>query len=437
MAERSVAYVLKGYPRMSELFIASEIWRLEQLGVNLRLIVLKSADEVDHHAVVDRIKAVPSYLPPLTTMSDRSLLSWLRGNAGPYLPALAAVARRHPVRLARAAAASAAQSVRARKRWRPRAIYLKEFLEAVEVADRVERAGDVIHLHGHFAHGATTVTWLTSMITGLPFSFTGHAKDIYQAKLNPAGLLARKMRAASYVITCTTANRDHLLAVEPTAAVRVVHHGLNADFARLLDGPTEDEDNGEHRTGERLRIVSVGRLVPKKGFEVLVDAVALLRARGVDCELVIAGEDGDATEAIQHRITALRLHAHVTMLGPQSQTQLLALYRSATLFALACHVEEDGDRDGIPNVLVEAMAAGVPVVSTAVSGIPELVQSGQNGLLVAPDDPAALADAMHRVHKDPALRAQLVASGRLTVTERFDGDRLARQLAALLPAACR
>ena len=401
----------------------------------MRLLVLKPSDEDERHAVVDRVAAQPSYLPATTSLSGQAVLPWLRTNLRPFVPALLAMARRHPLRLARAAAAAAAQAVRARKRWRPRSIYLKEFLQAVEVADRVSRAGDVAHLHGHFAHGATTVTWLASMITGVPFSFTGHAKDIYRTSLNPAGLLARKLGAASYVITCTAANRDHLLAIAADANVHVVHHGLNADFARLLADSATDGPAGT--TSAPMRVVSVGRLVPKKGFDVLIDSIALLRDRGVEISLEIAGEDGDAGPEVRQHVRDRGLDDLVSITGPLSQPALLDLYRDASVFALACRVDDDGDRDGIPNVLVEAMAAGLPVVSTAISGIPELVEDGRTGLLVPPEDPVALAEALHRLEKDPVLRTQLADAGQAIVAERFDGDHLARRLAALLPEVCR
>lgn len=431
MGEGTVAYVVKGWPRLSELFIASEIWRLEQLGVRIRLHVLRPPDEEARHPVVDRVAARPVHLPPTTSLSDTALLPWLRANLRPYLPALGRVARRHPARLARAMATAGAQSVRARKGWRPRKIYVKELLQAVAVADGVARAGDVVHLHGHFAHGATTVTWLASMLCGLPFSFTGHAKDLYEGSLNPAGLLARKARAAAFVVTCTGANVAHLRAAAPGATVHLVYHGLNADFARLL--PTAPAATPP----ARFRVVAVGRMVAKKGFDVLVDAVADLRDRGADVELVIAGEPGPESGPVGDRITAARLDGTVEVLGPLGQQELAALYRGASAFALACRVVGDGDRDGIPNVMVEAMAAGLPVVATTVSGIPELVEDGVDGLLVPPDDPAALADALWRVAKDPELAARLGAAGRRTVAERFDGDVMACRLAALFPAAAR
>jgi glycosyltransferase involved in cell wall biosynthesis len=448
----SIGYVLKGYPRISELFIASEIWRLEQLGLPLRLFVLKPADETEHHPVVEKIEATPSYLPDCTSLSGVPVRQWLKENFAQFRPALVRVARRHPVRTLRAAGAAAGQSWRARDGWRPRSIYLKEFLQAADLADRLAQAKDVRHLHAHFAHGTTTVTWLAAKLASLPFSFTGHAKDIYRESLNPAGLLRRKMQAASFVVTCTGANREHLLQVEPNADVHLVYHGLNADFADLLPQPAVAEpvpvpvregalaaaSTGPAGTarllaepdGTPLRVVAVGRMVPKKGFDLLVEAVAGLYDRGVELELVIAGEDGPEAETVR-RLVADRCPDLVHFTGPLSQCELLTLYRGADVFALACRVDGDGDRDGIPNVMVEAMAAGLPVVSTAVSGIPELVRDGENGLLVPPEDPAALASALHRLAADVPLRDRLAAAGRATVAERFDGDVLARRMAGL------
>lgn len=418
----TVAYLLKGYPRLSETFIASEIWRVEQLGVPLRLYVCKAADELTHHPVVDNIAAQPVYLPETTSLSATSAIRWLGRNGGQFRGALSRVARRHPAGLRRAALSASAQAVRARHGWRPRSIYLKELLLAVALVDEIDHAGDVTHLHAHFAHGTTTVAWLASQMSGLPFSFTGHAKDIYRESLNPAGLLARKMAAARFVVTCTGANVEHLRRIAPTAEIVLVYHGLNADFTRLLDDAPPPAPPAE------LRIVSVGRLVPKKGFDVLINAVALLRDRGVDAELVIAGESGSESGAVCRLVADLGLTEAVTIIGTVTQEQLLGEYRRSTVFALACRVDDDGDRDGIPNVLVEAMASGLPVVSTTVSGIPELVADGENGLLVPPDDAESLAEALWRVGKDPALATKLGVSGRDTVRMRFDGDRLATLL---------
>jgi glycosyltransferase involved in cell wall biosynthesis len=430
-----VAYVLKGYPRLSELFITSEIYRLEQLGVPLQLYVIKPADEPQSHALVARIKARPHYLPATTSLSATPLRRWLALHLRDFLPSLRRVARRRPLGVVRAAAAALAQSVRARRGLRPRKVYVKEFLQAAAVAARVLDAKDVRHLHAHFCHGATTVAWLASLMTGLPFSFTAHAKDIYCESLNPAGLLPRKMRAARFVVTCTDANRAHLQQVEPRAQVHCVYHGLNAEFTGLLDhAPMRDEptqDSHALSPPTQLRALGVGRLVEKKGFDVLVEACGILRRQGVAVEAVIVGEPGAHEAEIRRRIEALGLSAHVRLEGAMAQARLYEEYGRASAFCLPCRVLEDGDRDGIPNVLVEAMACGLPVVTTNVSGIPEVVRDGVNGQLVRPDDPQALAAALLRLAREPHFARRLARAGRETVRALFDGDAHAAQLAAL------
>jgi len=428
----TIAYVLKGYPRLSELFIASEIERLERIGLRLRLLVIKPADEPPRHRVVRRIHAQPEYLPPVTTVSGTPALPWLARNLRPFLGPLARVARRRPAGLARALGAATAQAVRARKgrfSW-PRKVYVKELLLSVALADRLLADPTIRHLHAHFAHGSTTVTWLASTITGIGFSFTGHAKDVYSDSLNPAGLLRRKLRAATFAVTCTAAGREHLQAAHPTTPVHCVYHGLNADLAELVsDEPLRRSPNGS------LRVLGVGRLVPKKGFDTLVEASSLLVERGVELGAMLAGEDGEHSDEIRRLIAARRIDGRFDLTGPLDQTELHRAYLGADVFCLPCRVLADGDRDGIPNVLVEAMACGLPVVTTPVSGIPELVRGGDNGLLVPPDDPEALADALLRLRADPDLAHRLGRAGRDTVLRRFDGDLLARRLGALFEEA--
>jgi glycosyltransferase involved in cell wall biosynthesis len=417
----SIAYVLKGYPRVSETFVASEIYRLEQAGVALRLLVIKRPDETRRHPVIDRIRALPEYLPPTTSLSETSVPRWLAANGRPFLRPLARVARRRPVGLARATGLAFAQAVRARRTFwsTPRALYLKELLQAVAVADRLLDDRDVRHLHAHFAHGATTVAWLAAAITGLPFSFTGHAKDIYAPSLNPAGLLSRKLRAARFAITCTEANRRHLQPLANGTPVHRVYHGLSADIDARPDSAAP--------AGCPPRILGVGRLVRKKGFDVLVHAAALLP----DTEVSIVGEDGGEEASLRALIAELGLQGRVRLRGTMTQAEVRAEYGHATVFCLPCRVLEDGDRDGIPNVLVEAMACSVPVVTTGVSAIPELVEDGVNGILVPPDAPDALARAVLELDGDPDRAAALAAAGRATVCARFDGDALGRQLARL------
>jgi glycosyltransferase involved in cell wall biosynthesis len=428
----TVAYVLKGFPRLSEIFIASEIERLERRGLSLDLIVLKPSDEEVSHPVVQRIRATPRHLPGTTPLKGASLVGWLRANLPAFAPSVRRVARRHPIRLAHAAGRALAQTMRARDGLLAPApkVYLKEFLQAAAVADRIMTAGGARHIHAHFAHGATTVAWFASTMTGLPFSFTAHARDIYEPSLNPAGLLRRKLLAARFAVTCTGANLTHLRSVAPEARVYRVYHGLNTDFTRLLNGHRAQPPNGGP-----VKVLAVGRLVEKKGFDVLIDALALLVGRGVTVQARIVGEPGAHSEVVRARIRHAGLGDDVQIIGAMDQAGLYAEYTAADLFCLPCRVLDSGDRDGIPNVLMEAMACGLPVVTTDVSGIPELVTDGENGVLVPPESPAALADALQGLARDPDRYRRISDAAMATVRERFDGDRLTEDLLDLLREA--
>jgi glycosyltransferase involved in cell wall biosynthesis len=432
-ARASVAYVLKAFPRLSETYIHSEIHRLEEAGVPIRLFSINRVEESERgasHPVVDRIRARPRYLPEVTSVSGVSMRAWLRANLRPFLGPLARTARRWPAGLADAAAAALAQALRARRGplAAPRKVYLKEFLQAVALADHLRRAPDVRHLHAHYAHGSTTVAWLASRITGLPFSFTAHAKDVYSDDLNPAGLLRRKLLAARFAVTCTGEGGEHLRGIAPEARVHVVYHGLNDDLQDLVEG-----DGAPARANGTLRLLGVGRLVEKKGFDTFVEACAALRRDGVRFEATIAGPDGPHGPAVRERIMALGLDDAIGLAGPLSQRELFDEYRRAAAVCLPCRIVGQ-DRDGIPNVLVEAMACATPVVTTGISGIPELVSEGVDGLLVPPDDPEALAAAIRALDEDRGLAERLGAAGRATVRERFDGERLAVRLAELFRA---
>jgi glycosyltransferase involved in cell wall biosynthesis len=430
----AIGYVLMGYPRLSETFIASEVLRLERAGVPLRLFVIKPVEERERllrHPLADAIGARREYLPDTSSLT-LPLHLWRPEHLRPFGPALRRVARARPYGLARASAIALGLAVRNRRTWwsGPRKVNVKELLQAVALADRLLGAPEVRHLHAHFAHGTTTITWLAAVIAGLPFSFTGHARDIYSKELNPHGLLRRKLRAARFAVTCTEANRRHLQTIAPGAPVHLVYHGLNAEFARLLGRPS----GSPARTNGRLRVLAVGRLVAKKGFDVLVEGCARLRERGVDFEALIVGQDDKHGDEVRRRIAALGLEGLVRIPGPMGQAELSEEYRRAGVVCLPCRVLAN-DRDGIPNVLMEAMASRVPVVTTDVSGIPELVSDEENGLLVPPNDPDALAAALIRLREEPDLAERLARAGEETVRRRFDGEAQAARLATLFRQA--
>jgi glycosyltransferase involved in cell wall biosynthesis len=254
---------------------------------------------------------------------------------------------------------------------------------------------------------------------GPPFSFTAHAKDLYTTL---ARNLIIRAKAARFVLTCTRYNGcflEDLLSGVPTP-IHVVHHG--ADLARF---------HPSRRQPKAGLIVSVGRLVPKKGYPILIDGLELLAHAEVDFCCDIYG-GGPSREELERMVGRAALDARIRFHGARPQDEIAAAYARASVFALAPVVVSDGDRDGIPNVLVEAMASGVPVVSTRISGIPELIEHGVDGLLVEPSDAAALAHALRRVLEDPGLAARLAAAGRRKVEREFDLVANSRVVAELL-----
>lgn len=429
-APGSIAYIIKGFPRLSETFIAQEIHLLEAMGLSLRLFSVKPGEHERVHDVVRRIRAPIDYLPEATSLSATTLARWLRINLPQFRDAHRTVFRRGRLRYLRTLLAALAMC------WRyrtgplapPRKVFIKEFLQAGEIAHRILLEGRVAHLHGHFCHGATTITWFVSRLTGLPFSFTAHAKDIYQPDSNPGDLLPRKIAAARFVTTCTGANQTHLAARFPHhKPVHTVYHGL--DTAYFSPAARSDAVND----GPPL-ILAVGRLVEKKGFIHLIDACHQLRARGIAFRCAIVGERGDQSDLLAQRIADLGLSDMVQLPGPKTQTELRQYYAQAAVFALPCLITDDGDRDGIPNVMAEAMAMGLPVVSTPISGIPELVADEVEGLLVPPRDSTALAVALARLLADPALSLRIASAARARICERFDARKTTLKLRDLFLA---
>jgi glycosyltransferase involved in cell wall biosynthesis len=406
---------MNGFPRLSETFIAHEIHQLERLGTPLRLYSVKQEHEPIVHPVVAAIHAPLVYLPDASSLSGTTLARWLRDNLPAFANAHATLLRRRPLAWLRTLGSALALAWKHRPApLALRKVFIKEFLQAGWIAHAVLREGDVSHLHGHFCHGVATITWFASRLTGLPFSFTAHAKDIYQAELNPGRLLERKLGAARFVATCTCANAQVLRARHPRPdEVHAIYHGLDTQWFSPQPAPA---------AADAALILAVGRFVEKKGFDQLIAACALLKQRGATFRCVIVGEDGSAGAALRSQIEALDVADCVQLHGAVTQDRLREIYRGAQAFVLPCRVMEDGDRDGFPNVLAEAMAMGVPVVSTPISGIPEMIDDGVHGLLVE-GSAASLAAAIERLLGDAALHARLAHAARQRICERFDSRR--------------
>lgn len=408
-----VAYILKRYPRLTETFILNEIRAMERLGEVLHVFSLLPPEPPPHHAMLSQVKArvhvpVEGVLGALWSVL-RSHAGMLIARPGGYARALAAVARwtmtsSKPVSL-----------------WR-------QFARAGTIA-HVCRAQGVRHLHAHFANAPTTVAHLAHLMTGITFSFTAHAKDIYLSKPR---VLRRHLLAATFASTCTGYNARYLRQLAPEATsqkIRLVYHGIDLmafDGAGAVAGPRP-------RASLPL-ILSVGRLVPKKGHEDLIRACAVLRQQGMRFECVIVGS-GPLRSELQAAIASRGLEKLVVLRGAMTQDDLIELYRRADLFVLAPRITEDGDRDGIPNVLAEAMAMKVPVVATDISGIPELVCHGQTGLLVPSRDSTALAVAMCRLLTDRALADRLAHAARQRLQSNFNLWETTRELQGLMARA--
>ncbi|OBS10545.1 glycosyltransferase family 4 protein [Acidihalobacter prosperus] len=408
-ADKPIGYILKRYPRLSETFILNEIRALERLGTRLTLFSLLRPEETHFHPTVNEVRSPVHYLPA----------SWLRKAAvvaGAHLSAAAAA----PLRYLHALGLASWWAIRTRH---PISVG-KQFLRAGFVAHHSRRAG-IQHLHAHFANAPATVARLAAVMCGITYSFTTHAKDLY---LSPARVISRRVRSASFVLTCTQHNVDYLrgfLPPEDHAKVHLVYHGIDLSaFPPVAPSASQ---------GERPLILSVGRLVPKKGMSDLIEACRLLRDRGVPFRCAIVGQ-GPLRDDLERRVGELQLGSEVEFLGAMAHDRLIRLYGEAAMFALACHVTEDGDRDGIPNVIVEAMATGLPVVSTQVSGIPELVDHGRNGILVSPRDSIAMADALQRLLEQPALRNRIGQAARNSIEGRFECWETAKEVRSLLLA---
>jgi glycosyltransferase involved in cell wall biosynthesis len=395
--------VLKGYPRLSETFIAQELLGLEQAGLALHLFSMRHPTDPQVHPVHGEIAAPVTYLPEyLHDEPGRVVRGWWR-------------ARRLPgYRAARARFLADLRRDFTRHRWR-------RWGQALVLAS--ELPADIGHLHAHFVHTPASVTQYASLLTGIPWTCSAHAKDIWTTGDDE---LRQKLASARWTVTCTKAGHERLsaLAREPER-VHFAHHGL--DLGRFGEAPRERPPR-DGRNGP-VELLSVCRAVEKKGLDVLLQALALL-PRDVDWRFTHVG-GGELLGELRARDQALGLAGRIAWRGAMAQDEVLGLYRSSDLFVLACRIAGDGDRDGLPNVLVEAQSQGLCCVSTTVPGVQELIEDGVNGLLVPPEDPQALADALAKAIAAPELRRKLGAAGERKVREHFDYRASVARLAAL------
>jgi len=398
---RHIGYVLKRFPRISETFVAAEVIELGRQGERVTIFAVSRPDEPFTHAFLHELKARVVYLP------HRPLREPAR-----VAGALARVWRTDLRGWLRVAAAGL---------WPPRIAAWRHLLQATVLRDEVARAG-VDHAHAHFASTAARLANLAWRMGGPTYSVTAHAKDIYHQQVL-ADRLREKLEAATFVATVTEANREYLDSVLD-GRVRL-HVVANAVDLRRLGPPRTRHPEGNF-------VLSVARLIEKKGLTDLVLACGLLAARGVDVRVEIVGEGALRVELEE---TVALTQAPVTFRGALPQEEVLELYERAAVFCLPCVVASTGDRDGLPTSVLEAMALGVPVVTTAVNGLGELVAHGRTGLVVPERDPCALADALALLLADRDLADRLAADARVLVETAFSLEQSVSSLRSLFPDA--
>jgi glycosyltransferase involved in cell wall biosynthesis len=403
-----IAVIVKGYPRLSETFIAQELHALEQRGLQLLIVSLRQPTDRAVHALHRRITARVLYLPEYLYQEPlRVLRAWWR--------------------------------MRRSARYRgTRALWLAD-LRRDRTVNRIRRFGqalvlcaemptDIRVVYAHYAHTPASVARYAAALSGRPWCLSAHAKDIWTT---PAWEMREKLLDCAWATTCTAGHAAHLRALAPGADITLTYHGLDP---RRFPSPGRGSGPDGSDPARPVRLLGVARLVPKKGMRVLLPALAALPQALAWRYEHVGG--GPLLALLQAEAERLGIADRITWHGALPEDRVLEAYRTADLFVLASRIAPDGDRDGLPNVLLEAGAMELAVVASGVAALPELIEDGVNGRLVPPDDPAALASALATLIADPATRLRLGRTGRARVLERFAMapgiDRLAARLRAQL-----
>jgi glycosyltransferase involved in cell wall biosynthesis len=395
-----IVYVCKRFPKYSETFIRNEIRSLVARGLDIRIVSLERPHPGD-----PSIETTKDLRHRTIHLKDVALPSWIEVLADPdaraWLPTCVS------------------WSVRTRS-----SSHLRRLREAVAVS-RLSNLRGVRRLHAHFAHGPASTGMIAADMMGIPFSFSAHARDLYE--LTPAWMLREKARRASFVAVEGEVHANYLLdlGIAPER-VKVIRNAVAATIPAI-------EDAIDVRNRRPLTVLSVARFVPKKGHDVLLDAFARLARDGFEFRARLIG-GGDLHSELKARVDDLGLNERVDVVGWKSEHEVFDELAKADVFALPSRVTSTGDRDGLPVAILEAMAAGLPIVSTSVSAIPEAVGHGSEGFLVPPDDPDALARALAKLLEDESLRAALGKRARRRVLRDFSVESSATQLIELYQA---
>lgn len=388
-----VAFVLKGYPRLSETFIAQEIAALEARGLDILIVSLRHSTDRKRHALHDQIRARILYLPEYLYQEPLRVLRgwWFTRRLPGYRRALQ--------------------------------VWWQDF-KRDRSSNRIRRFGQAMvlatelpagyrHLHAHFIHTPGSVARYAAQILQCPWTASAHARDIW---ITPDWEKREKLADCQWVVTCTAHNRTHLSALSDSERVSLVYHGI--DFSRFPEPPVWRARRDGRDAQDPVRLLSVGRAVDKKGYDILLQALARLP---VDLHwhfTHIGG--GPLLVKLKAQAVSLGIADRISWQGSATQEAVIEAYRTADVFALASRRDQDGDMDGLPNVLMEAQSQALPCVATTISAIPELIVDGETGLLVPSEDVGELVVALNHVIVDPALRERLGKAASARVRQAFE-----------------
>ncbi len=392
-----LAIILKGYPRLSETFVAQEIRALELRGFELCIFSLRHPYDPASHPIHAEIEAPVYYLPEYVHDDIPAVLGaffrvcWKPG----FWRALAVFSRdlgRDPTRNR-----------------------MRRFAQSMVMAHQMPASVQLYY--NHFMHTPASVTYYASKINRTPWSVSAHAKDIWTI---PEWEIREKLASTQWVVTCTRTNEQYLSSLtDAVDKVTLLYHGLDFDRFAAKPEPASNRDGSD--ADNEVRLLSVGRAVDKKGYQTLLHALSALPTT-LHWRFVHIG-GGELLEQLQQQAREYGIDRRITWLGALPQTEVLAQYREADLFVLPSQISADGDRDGLPNVLMEAQSQNLACLSTNISGIPELIVHAESGWLVEPKDHQQLTQALQTMIADPGLRARLAQAGFERVRSEFSMQR--------------
>lgn len=396
--------VVHAWPRLSMTFVAQELVGLEEEGLELWIATYGEPDKI-RHPIHDRLKAPVHRLRSGGPGIGRFIQAWRKVRRRPGFSKALRLFRRE------------LRTGRKRRQWRA-------FARGVILA--AELPADVRAIYVHFIGSSATVARYASIISGLPLAASAHARDIWTSTETD---IRSKLGAMRWCATCTTVGADYLRTLtDDPGKIHLIYHGLS--FDRFPADPPQRSNRDGADAADPVRLLSVGRAVEKKGFDVLLDALAALPPK-LQWRWTHVG-DGKIMEQLRRYADGFGLSDRIDWLGAQDQNAVIELYRSSDLFVLPCREASDGDRDGLPNVLMEAQSQALACVSTDFSEIPELIIHDRTGVLVPPGEAPPLASALERLIRSPAERRTLGMAGYDRVRSSFEARTGIHEVAVLL-----